>query len=89
MSKCSTFVYGYDESDYDPRALPRCPKCKGFLPKDFPLGKPFKCNKCGAKLETIPNTESLEDEDKELDDSEVYEHYGGKICEIPNTIGDN
>ena len=89
MSKCTSFEIGeYPETDLY-RILCRCPKCKGWLPQNFPIGKPFTCKKCGAILETIPDTTDLEEEEKDLTDDEVYESHGGKICLISsqNTSG--
>jgi len=56
----------------------RCPKCKGFLPKDFPADKPFTCKKCKTELMVFPIIEDGE----ELGDM-------GKICPIsinPNEV---
>lgn len=80
--KCTTFI----NDDYEDRpvheTLCRCPKCKGFLPRNFPLGKQFRCKKCGIILETIPSNPYADEDDIE-DDSDDYE-YGGKICIVPD-----
>lgn len=75
--QCSLFV---NESNSD--RLCTCPKCKGFLPYDFPIGKQFQCRKCGAVLETISHNPYLDEDDEEEDTSKDYE-YGGKICLVP------
>ena len=75
--KCTGVVYG-GEWDYDRphRNFCRCPKCKGFLPQDFPIDKPFTCKKCGTELMVFEVQEEEED------------HLGwdGKIC--PLTVGE-
>ena len=109
MSKgenCTAFG-AYESWDYFEELKPherfcRCPKCKGFLPQSFPIGKPFTCKKCGSVLETIPNYEDAKDADwledmkedfkdltpKEVDE-EVYENYGGKICLVPDYVNND
>jgi len=88
MSPCVEFIQddwgdGYDVPTY--ATLLRCPnpKCRAWLPRDFPVGSQFKCKKCGSVLETIPNTDNIEEEEEEMDDDEIYEYYGGKICLVP------
>jgi len=75
--QCSLFV---TESESD--RLCTCPKCKGYLSRDFPIGKQFQCRKCGAVLETIPHNPYADEDDDLEDTSEDYE-YGGKICLVP------
>ena len=75
MSQCTEFGAG----DYDEYTLLcRCPNCKGFLPRDFPIGKQFQCRKCGAILETIPSPIDDPDIEEDID----YE-FGGRICLVP------
>ena len=75
MSQCTEFMVGdYDEAS----TLCRCPNCKGYLPRDFPIGKQFLCRRCGAVLETIPSP--IDDPDIEEDTD--YE-FGGRICLVP------
>lgn len=77
MSKtegCTNFTT-IDYNDWTPC---RCPACKGFLPKDFPMGKQFLCKKCGAVLETLPTIP----EDPDMDEDTDYE-WGGRICLVP------
>jgi len=76
MAQCSLFVT--ESEDNRPCT---CPKCKGFLPRDFPIAKQFQCRKCGSVLETIPHN-PYADEDDQDDLTEDYE-YGGKICIVP------
>ena len=72
---CSLFSVSYDENE---GGLCRCPKCKGFLPREFPLDNQFQCRRCGAILETLPS--KLDDPDEEEDTD--YE-WGGRICLVP------
>jgi len=76
--QCSLFV-----ADSETDRLCTCPKCKGFLPRDFPIAKQFQCRKCGAVLETIPHNPYADEDDDLEDTSEDYE-YGGKICLVPD-----
>jgi len=73
---CTPYVSwdGWDESE-PWEILLRCPECKGWLPRDFPLDEPFKCKRCGTELLTFP----VYDEDGEL----LMDQ--GKICQISNT----
>ena len=71
---CTRFIRNYEE---DLRPC-RCPSCKGFLPRDFPLGSQFQCRRCGAVLETLPS--KLEEPEEEEDTD--YE-WGGRICLVP------
>lgn len=98
---CSIFIVGDDWDSYDHvyQTLCRCPKCGGFLPRNFPVGgTQFKCNKCGSILETIPDIQTasedgfLEDMEADIEEGEwtqddideaIYESYGGKICLVP------
>lgn len=73
---CTRFVTWYDEDDL---RRCRCPACKGFLPRGFPLSLQFQCRKCGAVLETLPSI--VEDPDDEEDRD--YE-FGGRICLVPS-----
>lgn len=75
-TNCSEFITDGDTDDLD---LCRCPKCKGFLPRNFPLGGQFLCKKCGTVLETIPS--NVEDPDEE--EGSDYE-FGGRICLVPD-----
>ena len=72
---CTNFTI-IDYDDWDPC---RCPECKGFLPKDFPIGGQFLCRKCGSVLETLPSPvdDSDEDEDSDME-------FGGIICKVPD-----
>ena len=65
--ECSGYVVG----DFEGQELCRCPICKGWLPRTFPMDKPFICKKCGAELMTFPDKDMLTGEDS----------YG-KICAI-------
>ena len=66
---------GYDEYEAWETLL-RCPKCKGWLPRDFPLDKPFPCKKCGVELLTFP----VYDEEGDLLQDQ------GKICPISKPL---
>lgn len=72
--ECTKYVM--DEPRYEENwmNLCRCPKCKGWLPREFPDDKPFKCKKCGTELMTFPEVD--EETNKELE--------WGKICPISN-----
>lgn len=65
--------------DYEPdevwESLMRCPACKGFLSRYFPIDKQFQCKRCGAVLETIPGNEEGDGKDYE---------YGGRLCVVPD-----
>ena len=78
-NECTIFGSGegYDGEGWIPC---RCPRCNGFLPQDFPIGRQFQCRKCGAVLETLPEY------DPELDDDEQDEEmeFGGMICKVPD-----
>ena len=94
---CSGFMVGDSFDEWTPC---HCPKCGGFLPQYFPTdGSQFKCKKCGAILETIPNMQDavengmLEDLKEDIEEGEwnqddideaVMEGYGGKICLVPD-----
>jgi len=71
---CSLFVIDWDNE----MRLCRCPSCKGYLPREFPLGKQFQCMKCGTVLETMP---SLVEDPDDKEDTEY--RYGGRICVVP------
>ena len=58
----------YKETD----SLCRCPSCKGWLPRDFPLDKTFKCKKCRTELMAFPDIDLESGDDNEW----------GKICPI-------
>jgi len=73
---CTPWVSWEGWDEYEPwEILLRCPECKGWLPRDFPLDKPFKCKRCGTELLTFP----VYDEDGDL----LMDQ--GKICPISNT----
>lgn len=65
--------------DYDNWTPCRCPSCKGFLIRDFPIGKQFQCKKCGTVLETLP---SRPDDPDEPEDTDM--EWGGQICKVPD-----
>jgi len=70
--ECTEFVEldpSYEESWMN---LCRCPTCKGWLPRDFPIDEPFNCKKCGTELLTFP----VYDEEGER------MKFTGKICPI-------
>uniref|UniRef100_A0A6M3M4G1 Uncharacterized protein n=2 Tax=viral metagenome TaxID=1070528 RepID=A0A6M3M4G1_9ZZZZ len=71
---CTLFTY-YEEGHH----MCRCPKCSGFLPRNFPLKKQFLCRKCGVVLETLPSL--TEDPD---DDGDPDYRWGGRICVVPD-----
>ncbi len=86
MSTCAPFT----TDDWDPRetwmSMMRCPNCKGWLPRDWPIGTQFLCMKCGAVLETLPsipdtwiNKDGVEITDEEDTDLE----FGGRLCVVP------
>lgn len=75
MSECTEFVV-IDCDDWVPC---RCPSCKGFLTRDFPLGKQFQCKKCGSILETLPARPDDPDEEEDTD-----MEWGGRICKVPH-----
>lgn len=89
MSKCAEFT----TDDYDPKEtwmrLMRCPNCGGWLPEDWPIGKSFKCKKCGSTLETLP---SIPDTYKQPDGKIFTEpedtdyEWGGRLCVVPEDI---
>jgi uncharacterized protein (DUF983 family) len=72
--KCVEFVEwdGWEENKVWETLL-RCPKCKGFLPRDFPVSYQFKCKKCGSTLEALPT----DDLDPEIE-------FMGKLCIVPD-----
>ena len=51
--ECTNYEVDNREWDYDNphRNFCRCPICRGFLPQDFPLDKPFICKKCGKVID--------------------------------------
>jgi hypothetical protein len=65
---CSGFITDYG----DDLPLCRCPICKGWLPRHFPIDKPFRCKKCGIELMTF----------KEYDEEGIEMVDMGKICPI-------
>ena len=67
--QCTEYVYDYQ---WEGTPLCQCPICKGFLPRYFPLDKPFKCKKCGTDLLVFA------DIDEETGEKEDW----GKICPI-------
>ena len=75
MSECSRYELGdFEDWGLEPyQRLCRCPICKGFLPQNFPMDKPFKCKKCGAELLVMP------DHDEDTGEEEVE---SGRICPI-------
>ena len=74
---CTPYETGEEWEDYDPwEALLRCPECKGWLPREFPLDKPFTCKKCGVELLTFP---VYDEEGLLLEDQ-------GKICPISKPV---
>ncbi len=82
MSKqCTEFVCNgsMSEDDWVPC---RCPKCNGFLPRDFSLGKQFQCRRCGAVLETLPSLVGKMGLDPETEGDPDME-WGGRICFVP------
>ena len=66
--KCSRYVF----SDEDRPEHCHCPICGGFLPRELPDDKPFKCKKCGAELITLPDYDEETKEELEC----------GRICPI-------
>lgn len=75
---CRNFSISYDENE---GSLCRCPGCKGFLPRDFPLGRQFQCRRCGAVLETLPS--KLDDPDDPDEEEDINYTWGGRICLVP------
>ena len=74
---CTPYETGEEWVDYDPwETLLRCPECKGWLPREFPLDKPFTCKKCGVELLTFP---VYDEEGLLLEDQ-------GKICPISKPV---
>jgi len=61
--ECTGVVYDDRDWDYENPAnnFCRCPQCKGFLSKSFPIDKPFTCKKCGAELMVFPIIEDGEE----------------------------
>lgn len=76
-NECTLFASGDCYEEWIPC---RCPNCKGFLPGHFPLSGQFQCKKCGAVLETLPNSDPDLDEDEQDSDME----FGGMICKVPD-----
>ena len=72
MSKCTDYVFLEDDDGLE---LCRCPICKGFLPRDFPSDRLFKCKKCGTELMCFPN---------KVDGSDEQDQETGRICPISN-----
>jgi len=72
---CTTFIVVEYGEEWSPC---RCPACKAFLPRDFPLGAQFQCRRCGAVLETLPSPTEDPDDPEDID----YE-FGGRICVVP------
>ena len=77
-NECTIFVS--DESYGDVWTPCLCPICRGFLPKDFPIGRQFQCRKCGAVLETLPTSDPDLNDDEQDDEME----FGGMICKVPD-----
>ncbi len=74
---CTPYETGEGWVDYDPwETLLRCPECKGWLPRDFPLDEPFTCKKCGVELLTFPV----------YDEGGFLLHSQGKICPISKPL---
>jgi hypothetical protein len=74
--KCSEYVMGEHHLDMgfieeNWKVLCRCPICKGFLPRYFPMDKPFTCKKCKTELMVFPEV-----------DEEGLEQEWGKICPL-------
>ncbi len=66
MSNCNPFWMIEDTANS------HCPGCGGFLPRNWPTHKQFKCNKCGKTLEALPT----DNEDQDME-------FGGKLCIVP------
>ena len=67
----------------------RCPKCKGWLPSNFPIGRSFVCRKCGSTLETLPSIpETWTDREgrKHTDEEDTDYEFGGRLCVIPGDV---
>ena len=81
---CTDFSWG--DYDYDEWSPGTCPKCKGFLPKDFPNeeGVQFQCKKCGAVLEIVKDPDEVEEDMKELDPDWEPTFWSGRICLVPD-----
>jgi len=62
--------------DEDDAPLLRCPKCKGWLPREFP--DVFNCKKCGERLEVFY--------DVDPDDPDSEEYQAGRICKMPEHL---
>ena len=76
IDKCTDFgIWEGPEEEWTPC---RCPACKGFLPKDFPLGPQFQCRKCGTVLETLPSRPENPNDEEDTD-----MEFGGRICPVP------
>lgn len=77
--QCTIFVSneGYAPDEV---GLCHCPKCKGYLPSDFAIGRQFQCKKCGAVLETLPTS----DPDLADDEQDEEMEFGGMICVVPD-----
>jgi len=95
---CTIFSTGdYDGDEWVPC---RCPKCKGYLPQDFPdeEGIQFQCRRCGTILEIIldpPEPEEVEWWNEQhsgiiyelgLEPIPEYEpeYNSGRICVVPD-----
>ena len=69
--------------------LMRCPNCKGWLPRDFPLEESFVCKKCGSTLETlpsIPETFTNLKGEKETEPEDTDYEWGGRLCIVPEDV---
>ena len=69
--------------------LMRCPNCKGWLPRNFPIGESFICKKCKATLETlpsIPETWTNREGKKETQEEDSDYEFGGRLCVVPEDL---
>lgn len=86
--KCAEFGidnWGVDRPVWE--TLMRCPACKGWLPQDWPIGKQFKCKKCGATLETlpsIPETYTQPNGKTHTEEEDADYEWGGRLCVVPD-----
>ena len=91
---CTGFHYG----EYDEWSPCICPKCKGYLPENFPTteGIQFQCKKCSTVLEIIIKVDKEEKEEYEKSfepgeeipeyDPTEGDYWGGRICIVPENL---